>query len=212
VRDAAASLAGGGLDFLLDEPVRGADEDAALAPTVETPRLRSAAADEPTTEVPIEDLGIDVSDLAGLDEMAETEVDLTLRPRAVVDDTVERPNLARVDADDDLLSSTSIMSGETMTQIAGEPEPGVVDLSEMTGELTALDAEKTGMTGMHRAPDFGLEGEAATMSEVGTKLDLARAYIDMGDPEGARSILDEVIKEGSPVQRKEAERLLAGLP
>ena len=33
------------------------------------------------------------------------------------------------------------------------------------------------------------------MSEVGTKLDLARAYIDMGDPEGARSILDEVLKE-----------------
>jgi pilus assembly protein FimV len=34
----------------------------------------------------------------------------------------------------------------------------------------------------------------------------------MGDPEGARSILDEVLKEGNPTQRKEAERLLAGLP
>jgi FimV-like protein len=87
-----------------------------------------------------------------------------------------------------------------------------VDLSEVTGELPALEGGKLEMTGMHRAPDFGLEGEAATMSEVGTKLDLARAYIDMGDPEGARSILDEVLKEGSPVQRKEAERLLAGLP
>jgi len=54
--------------------------------------------------------------------------------------------------------------------------------------------------------------ESATMSEVGTKLDLARAYVDMGDPEGARSILEEVLKEGSAVQRKEAERLLAGLP
>ena len=50
------------------------------------------------------------------------------------------------------------------------------------------------------------------MSEGGTKLDLARAYIDMGDPEGARSILDEVRKEGTPVQRQEAERLIAGLP
>ena len=35
------------------------------------------------------------------------------------------------------------------------------------------------------------------MSEVGTKLDLARAYMDMGDPEGARSILEEVVQEGS---------------
>ena len=35
------------------------------------------------------------------------------------------------------------------------------------------------------------------MSEVGTKLDLARAYMDMGDPDGARSILNEVLQEGS---------------
>ena len=40
------------------------------------------------------------------------------------------------------------------------------------------------------ADDMALpELEPATMSEVGTKLDLARAYMDMGDPEGARSIL-----------------------
>lgn len=30
--------------------------------------------------------------------------------------------------------------------------------------------------------------------EIGTKLDLARTYIDMGDPDGARSILDEVLE------------------
>jgi pilus assembly protein FimV len=59
--------------------------------------------------------------------------------------------------------------------------------------------------------DFPL-GEVSTMSEVGTKLDLARAYIDMGDPEGARSILDEVLKEGNAAQKQEAERLVASLP
>lgn len=45
--------------------------------------------------------------------------------------------------------------------------------------------------------------------EVGTKLDLARAYIDMGDPDGARSILDEVIDEGNDGQKQEAEQLMA---
>lgn len=44
---------------------------------------------------------------------------------------------------------------------------------------------------------------------VGTKLDLAKAYMDMGDPEGARSMLDEVIAEGSEAQKAEAQRLLA---
>jgi pilus assembly protein FimV len=47
-----------------------------------------------------------------------------------------------------------------------------------------------------------------TMTEVGTKLDLARAYIDMGDPEGARSILQEVLDEGDSNQRREAQGLI----
>jgi pilus assembly protein FimV len=47
-----------------------------------------------------------------------------------------------------------------------------------------------------------------TMTEVGTKLDLARAYIDMGDPEGARSILEEVLDEGDAGQKREAQSLI----
>jgi pilus assembly protein FimV len=56
------------------------------------------------------------------------------------------------------------------------------------------------------------ELEPATMSEVGTKLDLARAYMDMGDPDGARSILAEVLSEGSVSQKQEARRLMDTLP
>ncbi len=44
---------------------------------------------------------------------------------------------------------------------------------------------------------------------IGTKLDLARAYLDMGDPEGARSMLDEVMTEGNESQKGEARKLLA---
>lgn len=47
-----------------------------------------------------------------------------------------------------------------------------------------------------------------TLTEVGTKLDLARAYIDMGDPDGARSILEEVLSEGDSTQRDEAQSLI----
>ncbi|HEY1900632.1 MAG TPA: FimV/HubP family polar landmark protein [Steroidobacteraceae bacterium] len=54
--------------------------------------------------------------------------------------------------------------------------------------------------------------EPVTMSEVGTKLDLARAYMDMGDPEGARNILEEVVTEGSMAQKQEAQRLIESLP
>lgn len=47
--------------------------------------------------------------------------------------------------------------------------------------------------------------------EASTKLDLARAYIDMGDIDGAKDILQEVVKEGSEAQQAEAKELLATL-
>jgi pilus assembly protein FimV len=56
------------------------------------------------------------------------------------------------------------------------------------------------------------EIDPQTMTEVGTKLDLARAYIDMGDPEGARSILEEVLTEGDDTQRHEAKAMIDTLP
>ena len=61
--------------------------------------------------------------------------------------------------------------------------------------------------------DSGIDGELddalfADVDEIGTKLDLAKAYIDMGDSEGARSILDEVIEEGNANQKQEAQVLM----
>lgn len=43
---------------------------------------------------------------------------------------------------------------------------------------------------------------------VDTKLDLARAYLDMGDPIGARAMIEEVLAEGSQIQKDAARRLL----
>ncbi|HEX5458723.1 MAG TPA: FimV/HubP family polar landmark protein [Steroidobacteraceae bacterium] len=80
------------------------------------------------------------------------------------------------------------------------------------GTATVPDAAFTA-TQKLSAEDLALPDlEPVTMSEVGTKLDLARAYMDMGDPEGARNILEEVMHEGSTAQRQEAERLMESLP
>ncbi|MBU2838842.1 Motility protein FimV [Acidithiobacillus thiooxidans] len=46
---------------------------------------------------------------------------------------------------------------------------------------------------------------------VGTKLDLAKAYVEMGDSESARDLLEEVSKEGSSAQREEAQKMLEDL-
>jgi pilus assembly protein FimV len=47
--------------------------------------------------------------------------------------------------------------------------------------------------------------------DVQTKFDLAKAYQEMGDKEGAREILDEVVAEGDDSQKKAARDLLATL-
>ncbi len=49
----------------------------------------------------------------------------------------------------------------------------------------------------------------ADSDEAATKLDLARAYYEMGDYDGAREILEEVVNEGNEEQVKDAQRLLA---
>lgn len=59
--------------------------------------------------------------------------------------------------------------------------------------------------------DADLEDAFGEVDEVGTKLDLAKAYVDMGDGDGARSILDEVLEEGDADQKKQAEELLSQL-
>ncbi len=74
-------------------------------------------------------------------------------------------------------------------------------------------------------PDFDMDDDKATVEvpvtevsddeffagedAIGTKLDLAKAYLDMGDPDGARSMLEEVLAEGAPGQQEEARKLIA---
>jgi len=58
--------------------------------------------------------------------------------------------------------------------------------------------------------DFDLS-DFDSIDEAETKLDLAEAYKDMGDPEGARGILEEVLEQGTDEQKKRAQELLDSL-
>ncbi|NQX88357.1 MAG: hypothetical protein HRT77_06810 [Halioglobus sp.] len=60
--------------------------------------------------------------------------------------------------------------------------------------------------------DEGSDEEELVIADDGnglsTKLDLARAYLDMGDDDGARQILDEIVAEGADDLKSEAQILL----
>ncbi|MGV6396437.1 FimV/HubP family polar landmark protein [Pseudomonas caspiana] len=64
------------------------------------------------------------------------------------------------------------------------------------------------MAGMDDEPEFDF---LSGTDEAATKLDLARAYIEMGDSDGARDILDEVVTEGNDGQKTEAREMLGRL-
>jgi pilus assembly protein FimV len=126
------------------------------------------------------------------------------------DATAEAPTIAATDVDldlDDLTAALKVSEiGDTIEHIRDaetveQPRPAIPGA---TAEVPTMELSADDMSGDLQ--------EARTMTEVGTKLDLARAYVDMGDPAGARGILDEVLDEGDDAQKQQAQQLLDSLP
>ena len=86
-----------------------------------------------------------------------------------------------------------------------EIEDGEAD--ELAPEDLDLSADFSGSELAQEEDDEDLV-IAAESSGLSTKLDLARAYMDMGDDDGARQILEEVLAEGTDELKAEASELL----
>jgi pilus assembly protein FimV len=132
---------------------------------------------------------------------------------------VEAPVVADVPQDDLELPADFDLSlaDEMDSNPAAEPDAFAAELDDVNAELdrlsqsiaeptfTEADAASGGDLG---EDDFDF---LAGTDEAATKLDLAQAYIDMGDSDGARDILNEVLTEGDEKQRGEAKDMLSSL-
>lgn len=112
---------------------------------------------------------------------------------------------------------------------AGLELMGDVDITADTGEILEADFgeleievadEEDGEDELDLSSDFvdsSTQNDEEDLvfaeggNEMSTKLDLARAYLDMGDEDGAKQILEEVVMEGSESQKEEARALLERL-
>jgi len=200
VEESVAELPAGDVDFDLDLE--------AAAPAVEvTPEPVSFDLDMPLdteeSSAPLE-VAPNNFDLSGisldLDSDAEAATPALEAPAA--EETIE---LTELPADD--LSMTDMAAAETVVM----PELAAAEAFD-TG--SAFDAAETVVN-----PELGaqLEAELAApagdedddaLQEVATKLDLAKAYQEMGDLEGARELLQEVLGEGSAEQQDKARAIL----
>ncbi|WP_075188007.1 FimV/HubP family polar landmark protein [Teredinibacter haidensis] len=128
----------------------------------------------------------------------ELEQDLTedLEPETLSDDASETVDVESLVGSDDAEDNAEETGEDTLFEQALADVPD----SDLEFNIPEIDPEAD------EDDDLGFLSDS---DETATKLDLARAYIDMGDADGARDILDEIMKEGNPQQKQEAENLLS---
>lgn len=176
-------------------------------------RVAGDSPEEPRADVDDLDLSLDDLDLsdddapedrvaAGTEAAAEPEAPLA------ADDGLDDLDLEL--EDDDALATADVDTGDDADHAAADepaPTPSGDQPAEPDTTVSAAPADlDSGDDMLGDDDDFDFLGET---DENATKLDLARAYIDMGDAEGARDILNEVLSEGSEEQQGEAKELLA---
>jgi pilus assembly protein FimV len=157
--------------------------------------------DAPTDELSGDEFAFDLDDLGTDSDAGDGSREQSASPDAALDDLADAP-AADASHDDaarvaDAVSHEAGLTGHDDAAAAGTDRPV---LATAEGDL-----------------DFDLDGDefdfnsAEEGDEISTKLELARAYVDMGDEDGAREILGEVVRDGDDTQKQEAGNLLQQL-
>jgi len=200
---------GGELDVdSLSEGLPDISSDLSLGEELETGELDDALSGltEGTGQQPDveEDLEQTLSSLTeGLDLELDAETEDLEQTLSSLSGDLDLGDAADMDDLEQTLSgfSDSLMGGDEGAE--GGEEDLLADISTdelMSGTL----GEESAST---QLLDEALEEDEGA-DEVTTKLDLAKAYVEMGDAEGARSILEEVLGEGDDQQKAEAQGLI----
>lgn len=222
-----------GLDFNLDlgaptvaevapEPVSADVDETESAMEFDMGALTQAEPDAPVEEmISAEDWKDEVMGL-DLGTATEAEVPVVIDAVAEVGNDLEMPDfslgeeaspagggdesieLAAPPADESPLDFDFNMGQDEAAVPAESKKIEMPDLDLSGIDLDISESGSAKVAPSDLPDDFGAQ-------EVSTKLDLARAYVDMGDVEGARDILLEVSKEGTPEQQAESQKMLADL-
>jgi pilus assembly protein FimV len=194
--DASAAGAGGGDELSAFQP--GSDEETLNFATDNVSELdfrldldepESGADDEKATAADID------TDLE-LDDLDFEFTDVEEEPRKEATGGERKAESAEATLE---FEAEDIPPQETWGPASSDKPPGADD------DRPALDLVDTGSAGREAGHDDEQWDEAAT------KLDLAKAYLDMGDKDGARNIIEEVMKEGNAAQRDQAAQLATQL-
>jgi len=183
------------LDSVVDE-----DEDVvASEPEISADEVESSVAEEtPETELDLDsdiNTGEELPDLTSLEDDDE-EMDFA-SDLADLDAELEDFEAPVISADENPVEEVDVPVIEDDIPVVDEPQAE-------PSEEQDIDLDK--LAAAEDEFDF-----LAGTDECATKLDLARAYIDMEDMDGARELLQEVLQEGSDQQKQDARGLMDNL-
>ncbi|WP_349976627.1 FimV/HubP family polar landmark protein [Pseudomonas sp. WHRI 8519] len=199
-----------------DEPPAVADPAAQEADAdADFEALLAQAQAEPQSVDDLADFDLDVGEPSVAEPVEEEPVDVAAE-LAAFDSIPEFDPISELELPEDFDLSLSLDDQSPAAKSFAS------ELSDVNAELDKLsqNLESPSLEPHFTAEDAAQEPEPlddldfdffSGSDEVATKLDLARAYIDMGDHQGARDILDEVVKDGDDTQRLEAEDMLSRL-
>ena len=184
------------IDDLDDDVSEGADDIKKLEPddklSLDDSDFEIADFDSEETDLDIEEVDVDELELDDLD-IDEENFELDSEETLALDEND---------------SGVDDLSGQAETEDSILVEESDLSSDSEGDEEISLDVEDD--------LDFGGDDEdidfedsmADDGDEISTKSDLARAYVDMGDADGAKEILREVIAEGNDEQQAEAQALI----
>jgi pilus assembly protein FimV len=154
------------------------------------------------------DLGAEPSPatLAEDDFLLSLDDDVKDLPAAEVPVTAQMPDDLELPSDFDLSLADEMDAPDAFSAELDDVNAELDRLSQSISEPTF--SEEDALASAADEPEFDF---LSGTDEVATKLDLAQAYIDMGDADGARDILNEVVTEGSDGQKSEAKEMLSRL-
>lgn len=179
-----------------------------IAPSFELPPAEETPADSNDFSMDFDLPEEPVAEASAANEIKADEISFDLDMGSAIDEPSFETPVVETQADEHEISfdlpELDLESSEESFSVAEAPND--FDLSTISLDLTEPSADNVAET------DFAPEVASVPESEdVNIKLDLVSAYIDMGDKEGARELLEEVLKEGGPRQQARAQDMLAGL-
>ena len=198
-------------DIGLTAPAEGMDGMDLVLPELEEPAVEAPLVME-TAQDELPDMSFDLPE-AG--ELADVEATPEVAGMTVEETEPEAEEIMIEAVEPVPAVNKGLVVEEIAFDMPVEEVPASIAMAAPEVDFSGIDLDmgkpKPVAQVVHEIEEEIVLSAAAESADVDTKLDLVTAYLDMGDKEGARELLQEVLDEGGPKQKERAQKILGTL-